>query len=102
MTILRMTILRLLLDNHWARGLALGAAVILLVFTLDRCARYAMQSATTSATEAGRQEQRARDLAEEGTSLCRLQRGKDSASKALQFAQIIGAGIGHQGSGGSG
>lgn len=54
-----MTFIRLLMSNRWAQGLALVAAVIALLFALDRCAQYAMSAATRSATEAGVQQERA-------------------------------------------
>lgn len=54
-----MTTILALLGNRWVRGLAVGAAFILLAFALDRCARYAMSGMQKSATEAGAQKERA-------------------------------------------
>lgn len=54
-----MTTILALLGGRWAKGLALGAAFILLLFALDRCASYAMSWMQKSATEAGVQKERA-------------------------------------------
>lgn len=58
-----MTILRLILTNRWAQGLAVGLAFLALIFALDRCASYAMRAMTRSATEAGVQKERAESSA---------------------------------------
>ncbi|HWJ70940.1 MAG TPA: hypothetical protein VNS79_12945 [Sphingobium sp.] len=59
-----MTLLHLILRHRWAQGLALGVVVILLLAVIDRCARHAVTAATRSATQAGRDEQRADYLQE--------------------------------------
>lgn len=54
-----MTTILALLSNRWVRGIGAGLAFLLLLFALDRCARYAMSGMQKSATEAGVQKERA-------------------------------------------
>jgi len=67
-----MTILRLLVTDRRVQGLAIGALFLLLLLALNRCARQAIDGAR----EAGRQEQRARDLQE---TITRTERANDAA-----------------------
>jgi hypothetical protein len=71
-----MTFFRLLKRNRWAQAMALGGALILLLFTLDRCARHSMSALSRSATQAGRAEQRSGDLQK---TITRTERANDAA-----------------------
>jgi len=67
-----MTFLHLLISNRWAQGIAVGLAFFAAIFALDRCAQYAMMTATG----AGRQEERATGLQE---TITRTERANDAA-----------------------
>ncbi len=71
-----MTVFRLLIRSRPAQAIALGAALILLLFALDRCARYATSAMVRSATQAGRAEQRSSNLQE---TIIRTERAHNAA-----------------------